>query len=511
MSFLGKSFAISTTYPKIVTDGLVLNLDAGQQNSYPGSGTTWTDLSGNGRNFSLFNSSYYSYSSSNGGSIGFTRTMPPTAETGGYAEHTGSGALAVGRYLYNDHTTEIWAKINDVNPTAHNVTEAQSALFVYRGYHAMFYYSASELIYSIWSGTSGQGVTPPLTLGTSGTDIIQGQWFHAVAVRSGNNLSSYINGNLKGTNIINTSGGSGSTTNTIRMGMANPSNEGYSWHMNANVSAAKMYNRALSAAEVLQNYNALKSRFYPSIVTSGLVLNLDAGNTSSYPGSGTTWNDLSGNGQNFTLYNSPTFSSNNGGEILFSGSNDYARIRNSSSIDLLSSNGTVEVWFRTISSTLGSETYVRLISFSDETGTGSDTTSTQGTNRDYSDYFCLVKNNTAESIAVWYKNNPNAFGPATLVNTNTYFNAVVSWSTSGASMTFNFYLNGTNTNTSTVTQSGYNVNASTITIGQNCIGALTSPFENSSCAFSSVKLYNRALSAAEIQQNFNALRNRFGI
>ena len=248
----------------------------------------------------------------------------------------------------------------------------------------------------------------------------------------------------------------------------------------------------------------------PSIVTNGLVLALDAANPKSYPGTGTTWFDLSGNNQHLTLYNSPTFSSGSMGELLFSGSNDYARIRNSSSIDLLSSNGTVEVWFRTISSNLGG-TYARLISFANEANTGSDTTSAQGVNNDFSDYFCLVKNNNAQSLAVWYKNNPSAFGPATLVNTNNYFNVVISWSTSGASMTFNFYLNGTNTNTSTVTQSGYSINASTITIGQNCGAALTSPSENSSCAFSSVKLYNRALSATEVQQNFNALRGRYGI
>lgn len=249
---------------------------------------------------------------------------------------------------------------------------------------------------------------------------------------------------------------------------------------------------------------------FRDIVRTGLVLDLDAAQPLSYKGTGTTWNDLSGNGQNFTLYNSPTFSTNNGGELLFSGSNDYARIRNSSSIDLLSSNGTVEVWFRTISSTLGG-TYARLISFANEANTGSDTTSTQGTNNDFSDYFCLVKNNNAESLAVWYKNNPSAFGPATLVNTNNYFNAVISWSTSGASMTFNFYLNGANTNTSTVTQSGYSIDASTITIGQNCAAALTNPSENSSCAFSSVKLYNRALTATEITQNYNALKHRFGL
>jgi hypothetical protein len=246
----------------LVTSGLVLALDAGRTLSYPGSGTTWTDLSGNGRNFTLFNPSFYSYSSANGGSIGFTRTLPPTAETGGYAEHTGSGALAVATYLYNSHTTEIWARINDRTPTNYNANETLSALFVYRGFHSMFYYGASSLSYNIWNGISEQASSPALTLGTSGTDIIQGQWFHTVAVRSGNNLSIYINGVLKGTTSnINTSGGSGGTTNTIRMGMANPSNEDFSWHTNANVAAARMYNRALTAAEITQNYNALKSRY----------------------------------------------------------------------------------------------------------------------------------------------------------------------------------------------------------------------------------------------------------
>jgi hypothetical protein len=72
MSFLSKSFAISTTYPKIVTNGLVLNLDAGQQNSYPGSGTTWTDLSGNGNTGTLTNGP--TFNSGNGGHLLFDGT-----------------------------------------------------------------------------------------------------------------------------------------------------------------------------------------------------------------------------------------------------------------------------------------------------------------------------------------------------------------------------------------------------------------------------------------------------
>jgi hypothetical protein len=64
----------------------------------------------------------------------------------------------------------------------------------------------------------------------------------------------------------------------------------------------------------------------PSLVTTGLLLHLDAGNPASYPGSGTTWTDLSGNGKSATLYNSPTYSSNNGGILVFSkGSGHYAQ------------------------------------------------------------------------------------------------------------------------------------------------------------------------------------------
>jgi hypothetical protein len=67
------------------------------------------------------------------------------------------------------------------------------------------------------------------------------------------------------------------------------------------------------------------------IVTSGLVLALDAADKNSYPGSGTTWTDLSGNGNNGTLVNGPTFSSANGGSIVFDGVDDYVTCGTNSS------------------------------------------------------------------------------------------------------------------------------------------------------------------------------------
>jgi hypothetical protein len=62
-----------------------------------------------------------------------------------------------------------------------------------------------------------------------------------------------------------------------------------------------------------------------SIITTGLQLYLDAGNASSYPGSGTAWNDLSGNSRNGTLTNGPTYNGTNGGSIVFDGSNDFVQ------------------------------------------------------------------------------------------------------------------------------------------------------------------------------------------
>lgn len=73
----------------------------------------------------------------------------------------------------------------------------------------------------------------------------------------------------------------------------------------------------------------MATRYSPAIVTSGLVLCLDAANSKSYPGSGTTWSDLSGNGNNGTFGSStqtPTFSNINGGTILFDGNNDIVEV-----------------------------------------------------------------------------------------------------------------------------------------------------------------------------------------
>ena len=66
--------------------------------------------------------------------------------------------------------------------------------------------------------------------------------------------------------------------------------------------------------------------YNPRIVTDGLVLCLDSANTKSYGGSGTTWTDVSGSGNNGTLYNGPTHTSGADGYFTFDGSNDYSQL-----------------------------------------------------------------------------------------------------------------------------------------------------------------------------------------
>ena len=105
----------------------------------------------------------------------------------------------------------------------------------------------------------------------------------------------------------------------------------------------KIYNRALTPSEVQQNYQAEQYRFETPAgpVTNGLLLYWDAGNLDSYPGTGTTIYDLSGNGNNGTLYNGVGYNQTNGGVLTFDGVDDIVYLSSAYSLDLRSTNNTV--------------------------------------------------------------------------------------------------------------------------------------------------------------------------
>lgn len=224
-----------------------------------------------------------------------------------------------------------------------------------------------------------------------------------------------------------------------------------------------------------------------SIVRSGLVLWLDAGLQSSYPGSGTTWTDLSGLSNTGTLTNGPTYNSSNGGSIVFDGSDDYVNCGSNSSLSLNSM--TISAWIR---ASTDSTNYRGIIM--DESVGGSPWNYRLYLN--ISNGFVIYDINGGGSGAV-----TSNFG----VNNNQWYYLCGTRSAVGGTMSL--YINGVLNNTST--------DGSTRTTLGNSVWIGRSPYLNGSYPFigniSQVSIYNRALTAAEISQNYFALKNRFGL
>ena len=98
----------------------------------------------------------------------------------------------------------------------------------------------------------------------------------------------------------------------------------------------------------------------PNIVTNGLILYLDAANRISYPGSGTTWADLSANVSSLTLTGTPTYSVDNQGILVFNGSTQYASI--ASYTDLIAAgNFSIDVWINPASIALAGTSNRRIL------------------------------------------------------------------------------------------------------------------------------------------------------
>jgi hypothetical protein len=209
----------------------------------------------------------------------------------------------------------------------------------------------------------------------------------------------------------------------------------------------------------------------PKIVTSGLIVALDAADKSSYPGSGTTWYDISGNNNNGTLVNGPTYTTVNGGAFLMDGSNDYIIV---STPNMSATNYTVMGIARYVSSAAG-----RIFS-----GRG---------------------NNWLMGWWAGYTENYYAEGWVTGPTYTAYGD--LNWKVLAATGniftdTYSLYINGTNTATSSGGSQG--------PIGFN-LGTSDGVNEFSNSYISVLLVYNRVLSAAEIQQNYNAQKGRFGL
>jgi hypothetical protein len=220
-----------------------------------------------------------------------------------------------------------------------------------------------------------------------------------------------------------------------------------------------------------------------SIVTNGLILYLDATNRFSYPGSGTVWRDLSGNMNNGTLSNGPTFDTRVGGNIVFDGvNNNISNITNPTLTNQL----TISVWCNMdpsnitgafiVSSIIGRETNYRLIYSSNSV-----------------QWVIATTNNG------WYTT--GTFIGASVRN-NTWFNAVAIYN----GLTVLLYVNGLLRDTGGVV-TGNLLSTTTFSI----MGLTSSNMTFGKGQLSSVIMYNRALTSAEVMQNYLATKSKFNL
>jgi hypothetical protein len=224
----------------------------------------------------------------------------------------------------------------------------------------------------------------------------------------------------------------------------------------------------------------------PNIIDDGLVLYLDAGNRKSYPGSGTTWFDKSGRGNNGTLINGPTFNTGSLGSVVFDGVDDYVYTPNLN----LSSSFTVNIWCK-FESLNTDRVLIGDYNYPDS-------------QRRWAIFYEIF----GSKITMRTSNNG-------LTTSDLEFNFNISniWvNITGIynNGTGSFYLNGdSQTTTGEVTSTLYNSNNFTTIGASGKVGGTTVSFMQGS--ISNIQIYNRVLSAAEVLQNYNATKGRFNL
>jgi hypothetical protein len=219
--------------PNIITDGLVLYLDAANTKSYISGGTRWNDISTGGNNGSLINGP--TFNSANGGSIVFDGVddyiKPPNSTT----------------LQLTNFTLSSWIKVNIINANQFIIdTSTDNANGLGYSYRIN---SVNKIRFWAYNANG---------LLDSNLSITNGVWYNIVSTY--NNTSKlqtiYINGVLDNSNTYSQTF---VVSNVVNLQIAGSQILG--GYLNGNIAQTLIYNRALSATEVLQNYNATKGRY----------------------------------------------------------------------------------------------------------------------------------------------------------------------------------------------------------------------------------------------------------
>lgn len=469
-----------------VTSNLVLNIDAGNPLSYSGTGNTIYDLSGFGHTATLINGAVYSplY----GGNFYCDGVDD-------YIEAVTTSALDFGA---NNFTVEYWYRKTEYTLNYENI------------WGPNIWRSGNDASNNEWSlgigqgsfggiGESGQFYIQTASFGTFGTGENRlvgnlNKFNQLVGIRNGSLIQLYYNGSL----LYSANPGGGFDS---QMPMNNVSNNirisnSYlnQYYSKAHTGLLRIYNKALTADEINQNYKATLPRFTdPSIVSDGLILNYDFGSAETYPGTGSLAQNLVGTGLTGTLTNSPAYSTNSGGSIYLDGINDYIGINNNTALQ--PTKLTLEIWFK-LNVALSSQptSYPLLVDkYSLSSLTGYRLLFDKGSDQLQFTILDSVQDNQAAIT-----------GAGTKLSTN--------WNCVSGTFDGNYlkiYLNGVLQQTLT----------RTFSISYNNEDMYLGTFYETSGGFQhyinayigNFRIYNRALNASEVGQNFTALRNRYGI
>jgi len=285
----------------------------------------------------------------------------------------------------------------------------------------------------------------------------------------------------------------GSTSNSINTNIGAAVSSGAARYFNGLLDEVGIWDRELSESEVTELYNSGNGKQYtppvvstPSIITDGLVLNLDAGDTSSYPGTGTDWFDLTSNDNDGVLVNGPTYLTDNGGVISFDGVNDYVDFNNEFNVV---NNVTVCAWVKSDNTT--QTTIIGKYEYSTN-------------NRSW--YMGTYTNGS--SLQVILSSNGSTF--------NRYLGGNISdgqWhhvSFSFSSGDVKLYIDSVE---QSITQIGTNIiNSLHSFSGGIEVGSVSGGVGNFfNGEISNTKVYSKVLTNNEIQQNYNSTKSRFGL
>jgi hypothetical protein len=231
----------------------------------------------------------------------------------------------------------------------------------------------------------------------------------------------------------------------------------------------------------------------PDMIQDGLVLALDAADKNSYPGSGTTWRDMSGNNNTSTLTNGPTFNSANGGSIVFDGTNDFSTSPDSTS--LRPTSFSIDTWFRPTS-------------FSDYNTVVVKPFNGPPWSPPFLSYMIRIETNgTVLSCGTNTGGTYRTLSTSFTFSANTTYNVSFTFNSStGAAIA---YLNGSVLSSTTHTAGAISYAALPVLVGASYGTDPVGEFFAGNIY--NVKVYNTILTAANITQNYNSLKSRFNL